>query len=253
MSDSRHWAWPLLIGVLAAIGILLAIADIAAGAKWPNPMSDALVGPGVVVKAGVPASATPATQTVRFDRTGVGEKFVFDSPIGGFGPLNPYQAVRAFLSSGAGLALLALAGLVVFPARARSAVERLEDRHGTEIALGAGLVMVLLTLAAITLLRFTLVFLAVVPIVLFVALIAALFGIACISLAIGRLLRRRLRLPSVHPLIAALAGSLVVFDLAVIPYAGVFAFAAAAMAGLGLAVVTRFGSAAGWSFGDLNW
>jgi len=253
VSDSRHWAWPLLIGVLAAIGILLAIADIAAGAKWPNPMSDALVGPGVVVKAGVPASATPGTQTVRFDRTGVGEKFVFDSPIGGFGPLNPYQAVRAFLSSGAGLALLALAGLVVFPARARSAVERLEDRHGTEIALGAGLVMVLLTLAAITLLRFTLVFLAVVPIVLFVALIAALFGIACISLAIGRLLRRRLRLPSVHPLIAALAGSLVVFDLAVIPYAGVFAFAAAAMAGLGLAVVTRFGSAAGWSFGDLNW
>ena len=26
-----------------------------------------------------------------------------------------------------------------------------------------------------------------------------------------------------------------------------------AMAGLGLAVVTRFGSAGGWAFGDLNW
>jgi len=60
-------------------------------------------------------------------------------------------------------------------------------------------------------------------------------------------------LASVHPLIAALAGALVVFDLAVIPYAGVFAFAALAMAGLGLAVVTRFGSAGGWSFGDLSW
>jgi hypothetical protein len=54
-------------------------------------------------------------------------------------------------------------------------------------------------------------------------------------------------------LVAALAGALVVFDLAVIPYAGVFAFAAVAMAGLGLAVVTRFGSSGGWSFGDLDW
>ena len=167
--------------------------------------------------------------------------------------VGPYQAVRAFLSSGAGLVLLALAGLVVFPTRARNAVDRLEGSHGAEIALGAGLVMILLTLAAITLLRFTLVFLAIVPIVLFTALIAALFGVACISLAIGRLLRRRLGLASVHPLIAALAGALVVFDLAVIPYAGVFAFAALAMAGLGLAVVTRFGSAGGWSFGDLSW
>jgi hypothetical protein len=45
----------------------------------------------------------------------------------------------------------------------------------------------------------------------------------------------------------------VVFDLAVIPYAGVIAFAAIAIAGLGLTVVTRFGSSAGWSFVDLDW
>src|SRR2546429_8547948 len=127
-------------------------------------MSDALVGPGVVVKTGVPASATPGTQTVRFDRTGVAEKFIFESPIGGLGPLNPYQAVRAFLSSGAGLVLLALAGLVGFPTRARNAGDRLEGSHGAEVALGAGLVVILLTLAAITLLRFTLGFLSNVPI-----------------------------------------------------------------------------------------
>jgi hypothetical protein len=83
--------------------------------------------------------------------------------------------------------------------------------------------------------------------------VAALFGTACISLAIGRLLHRRLRLPNVHPLVAAFAGALVVFDLAVIPYAGVFALVAVAVAGLGLTVVTRFGSAGGWSFGDLTW
>lgn len=254
MSDStrtrslRRYGWAILIGVLAVVGILLAVADISAGNRWPNPMSQALVGPAT--------GATPApnqTQAFRFDRSRVGDRLIFDFPIGGLGPISPYQALRAFLSNGAGLVLLALAALVVFPTRARNAVERLEARRGAEIALGAGIVMVLLTLASVTLLRFTLLFLAVVPLVLLVALVAGLFGIACISLAIGRLLHRRLKLPNVHPLVAALAGALVVFDLAVIPYAGVFTLAAVAMAGIGLAVVTRFGSAGSWSFVDLDW
>jgi hypothetical protein len=167
--------------------------------------------------------------------------------------LNPYQAVRAFLTNGAGLVLLALAGLILFPRRARNAVERLEASPGPAIALGAGLLLVLLTLGAVTLLRFTLLFLAVVPLVLAVVLVAALFGVGCISLAIGRQFHDRFHLPEAHPLIAALAGALVVFDLAVIPYAGVIALAAIAMAGLGLTVVTRFGSSNGWSFVDLDW
>jgi hypothetical protein len=242
----RRYSWAILIGVLAAVGILLAVANLAVDKRWPNPMAQVIVGPG-------PYGKIPPTQTLRFDRTRVGDKLVFESPIGGFGPLNPYQAVRAFLTNGAGLVLLALAGLIFFPRRARSAVERLEARPGPAIALGAGLVLVVLTLGVVTLLRFTLLFLAVVPLVLAVTLVAALFGVGCISLAIGRLLHRRLRLPNVHPLIAALAGALVVFDLAVIPYVGVVAFAAVAMAGLGLAVVTRFGSAGGWSFVDLDW
>ena len=235
-----------MIGALAVIGVLLALAD--TSNRLPNPMADAIVGPAAIANQ---RQAAPA-ETLRFNRRGGVDKVVFVTIVG-LGPLSPYQALRAFLSNGAGLVLLALAALVLFPSRARNAVERLESSHGAEIALGAGLVMVLLTLAAITLLRFTLLFLAVVPLVLLVALVAAMFGIACISLAIGRLLHRRLRLPSAHPLIAALAGALVVFDLAVIPYAGVFALAAVAMAGLGLAVVTRLGSASGWSFGDLNW
>jgi hypothetical protein len=246
----RRWSWAILIGVLAAAGILLTLADGAAPTRWPNPMAQALVGPAVV-KKGVPPTRSP--ETFRFDRTGVSEKFAFAAPFDGLGPLNPYVALRAFLTNGAGLVLLALAGLILFPGRARNAVERLEARYGAPISLGAGLVVVMLTLAAIGLLRFTLVFLAFVPIVLFVALFAALFGIACISLAIGRLFHHRLHLPDVHPLIASLAGALVVFDLAAIPYAGVFALAAVAMAGLGLAVFTRFGSPTGWSFSDLNW
>lgn len=244
----RRYGWVILIGILAAVGVLLALADISVGARWPNPLADVIVGRSSYTKQ----EAAPA-QTLRFDRTRVGERLIFESPIIGFGPLSPYQALRAFLSNGAGLVLLALAALVVFPGRARNAVERLEARHGAEISLGAGLVMVLLTLGAVTLLRFTLLFLAVVPLVLAVALVAALFGIACISFALGRLLHRRLHLPNAHPLIGALAGALVVFDLAVIPYAGVIAFAAVAMAGLGLAVVSRFGSASAWSFVDLDW
>lgn len=240
---NSRWTWPLLIAGLAVLGVVLAVADISIAAKWPTPFSEALVGPKYGTVTAVP---------MRFDRTGVSEKLLFAAPIGGFGPLSPYQALRAFLTNGAGLVLLALAALVAFPTRARSAVERLEDRHGIEIAIGAGLVLVLLTLAATTLLRFTLLFLAAVPLVLLVVLIAALFGIACISLAIGRLMTRRFKLPAVHPLVVALAGALVVFDLAVIPYAGVFALAAVAMAGLGLAVVTRFGSSSGWTFVDLN-
>ena len=244
---ARRYGWALLIGALAVAGVLLAVADISVDKHWPNPMSRVMVGPYRSVDQKL------TTQTLRFDRTRVGEKLVLESPILGFGPIDPYQALRAFLTNGAGLVLLALAGLILFPSRARNSVERLESRYGPAIAFGAGMILALLTVAVLTLLRFTLLFLAVVPLVVAVVLVAALFGIGCISLAIGRLIHHRLHLPNVHPLIAALAGALVVFDLAVIPYAGVIAFAAIAMAGLGLAVVTRFGSAGGWSFVDLDW
>ena len=255
MSDSpaphplRRWAWPLLIAGLAVVGILLALADISTEGKWPNPFAEVLVGP-VNLQHHVSAGKN---LTLRFDRTRVENRLIFAPPFNGLGPISPYAALRAFLTNGAGLVILALTALIVFPSRARNAVERLEGSYGPLIALLAGIVAVVLTIAAITLLRFTLLFLAVVPLVLLVALVAALFGVACIALAIGRLLRERFDLPSVHPLVAALAGALVVFDLAVIPYAGVFALAAVAMAGLGLAVVTRFGSAGDWTFGDLSW
>lgn len=246
MIAAQRYGWFILIGALAVAGILFAIADIAVGDTWPNPMEKVIVGPTVTTQK-------LHTVPMRFDRTRAGEQFVVESPIVGFGPINPYAALRAFLTNGAGLVLLALAGLILFPRRARNAVERLEGRSGVAIVLAAGLLLALLTIAGLSLLRFTLLFLAVVPLVVAVVLVAALFGIGCISLALGRLFHRRLHLPNVHPLIAALAGALLVFDLAVIPYAGVIAFGAIAAAGMGLAVVTRFGSASGWSFVDLDW
>jgi hypothetical protein len=244
-----RWGWAILIGGLALAGLLLALADIAIGPKWPQPLAGSVTAPGKFDGGRPPYGA----QTVRFEQRGPNQDFLIRSPIGLGIPLNPVQALRAFLSNGAGLVLLALAALIIFPARARTTVERLEGRHGIEIALAAGVAMFLLALATATLLRYTLVFLAVIPVLLIIVMGAALFGIACISLALGRLMHRRLRLAQVHPLVAALAGALVVFDLAVIPYAGVFVLAAFAIAGLGLAVVTRFGSSGGWSFGDLNW
>lgn len=243
------WGWPLVLGALALVGLLLAIADIAIDSPWTGPFAAAIVGPSPVTRA----IAGPTPNSQRFDRLRSGQRFAFAGPFGSRGPISPLQALRAVLSNGAGLIFLALAALALFPRRVRVAVERFELQRGPAIALAAGVATLLLALAAIILLRFTLIFLAVVPVVLVVALATALFGIACIAFALGRFVQRRLRLSETHPLFGALAGALVIFDLAVIPYAGIFALAVIAMAGLGLAVVTRFGSDSGWSVGDLTW
>jgi MFS family permease len=243
----RSWGWPIAIGLLALAGILLALADIALESPWQNPLATALLGPAVVTP--LPGrDAIPERGRIRYT-----DRFVLGNPIGRIERVSPVVALRAFLSNGAGLIFLALAALVLFPRRARVAVEKLEDRLGPAIALAAGVVTFLLALAAITLLGFTLIFLAVIPVVLLFAVAAALFGMACIALGLGRLLQRRLNLGNAHPLIAGLAGALIVFDLAVIPYVGILALAAVVLVGLGLAVVTRFGSESGWSFDDLSW
>ena len=65
----RRWAWPLLIGVLAAAGILLALADISAGGRWPNPLAEALVGPAAVQRH----SQSGQNVTLRFDRSRISE------------------------------------------------------------------------------------------------------------------------------------------------------------------------------------
>jgi hypothetical protein len=243
----RRWGWALLVAALAVLGVLLAIADTALYGPSLGPYATFLIGPSQVIS--LPLNS-PAPE--RFIRTRLPEHVPF-APFGRHVTFSPWQALRAFLSNGAGLVLLALGMLLLFPGRARVAVQRLEGRRGPEIALAAGVATFLLALGVVALLRFTLIFLAVIPAVLIVALAAAIFGVACIGLAFGRLLERRLGLGHAHPLLAALVGALVVFDLAVIPYIGAVALAAVAIGGLGLAVVTRFGSEAAWSFRDLDW
>jgi len=237
-----------LVATLAILGVVLAIADTALYGPSLGPYATFLIGPSQVIS--IPPQSGPPEH---FIRTRLPERVPFVAPFGRRVTFSPWQALRAFLSNGASLVLLALGVLLLFPGRARAAVQRLEGRHGPEVAVAAGVATFLLALGAIALLRFTLIFLAVIPAVFIVVLAAALFGIACISLGFGRFLQRRLGLGPAHPLLAALAGALVVFDLAVLPYIGAVALAAVAIGGLGLAVVTRFGSETGWSFRDLDW
>jgi hypothetical protein len=245
----RRWIWPVLIAALALIGVLLAIANIALNSPWLGPLSEAVVGPPIITTS----HDVRAPGSDRFERTRPIQAFAFRSPFRPIGSVSPLQGLRALLSNGAALILIALAILVVFPDRARGAVQRLEDRRGAAIALVAGVATLLLTLAALLLLRFTLVFLVLIPVLVAAAVAVAVFGIACIALALGRLMQHRLGLGATHPLLASLAGALVVFDLALIPYAGLVWLVALVVAGLGIAVVTRFGSETGWSFADLKW
>lgn len=244
-----RWGWPIVIALLAVIGVALALADIALNSPWLGPLSEAVVGPGVITTS----HNVRAPGSDRFERTRSIQAFTFQSPFRPVGAVSPLQGLRALLSNGAALMLIALAVLVVFPDRARGAVQRLEDRRGAAIALVAGVATLLLTLAALLLLRFTLIFLVLIPVLIAAAVAVSVFGIACIALALGRLMQHRLGLGTTHPLVASLAGTLIVFDLVVIPYAGLVALAAVVIAGLGIAVVTRFGSETGWSFADLKW
>ena len=247
-ATTQRWGWPILVVGLATLGVLLTIADTALYGPSLGSYATFVIGPSEVKTISSPGQVPERIVRTRFpDRT------VFTGPFGRLGPTSPLQAFRAFLSNGAALVLLALGVLLLFPNRARVAVQRLERPYGLAIALAAGVATFLLALGGVALLRFTLFFLAVIPAVLIVTLAVALFGIACIGLALGRYLQRRLRLSPAHPLLVALAGALVVFDLAVIPYLGAVALALIAIGGLGVAVVTRFGSETGWSFNDLNW
>lgn len=248
LKSSRRVAWSIVIAALAVLGVFLALANMSLDTPLLGPFSEAVVGPRLIA-GGV--QRLPATD--RFERDKNIQTFTFSSPFRPIPPVSPLQALRALLSNGAGLIFIALAVLVVFPTRARTAVQRLEARNGPFIAVAAGIATLLLTLAALLLLRFTLIYLVLIPVLLAIAVAVAIFGLACIALALGRQLERRFDLGAAHPLVVSLAGTLIVFDLAVIPYAGVFALAALAIAGLGLAVVSRFGSEAGWSFADLRW
>jgi hypothetical protein len=147
--------------------------------------------------------------------------------------------------------LLCLAALVALPGRVRVAVERLEAPRGMLRAYAAGAAAALLVAAVSLLFRYTFLLIGIAPLLWLAAALATVFGLACLGLYTGRRLARRLG--GVHPLVAALTGILLILDAALVPYLGWLFAAAAALVGLGVAAMTRFGSPRGWSLDELRW
>jgi hypothetical protein len=115
----------------------------------------------------------------------------------------------------------------------------------------AGAVTAILVGATSLLLRYTFVIVGAAPLLWFGAILALAFGVAGLGVYAGRRLQRLIgRAPA---LLTCVAGVVLVVDLALIPFAGWLFGALAATAALGVAVVTRFGSADGWSLESLDW
>jgi hypothetical protein len=227
------WTWPSVIAALAIVAILLAVAD----SLW--------------LRDWVPFSLPRPRPASELSQVPPGRRFV--GPMGPRPPLAPTQGLFSFwwfLSVGVAFLLSATAALVLFPARARTAVERLEAPGGLLTALAAGIASVLLLVGALFVLRATFFLLPLVPVLLALAALGTVFGLACLALALARRLRRRMG--PAHPLLLASTGLLVFFDVALIPFAGWLALALAAAAALGLSVITRLGSSPGWSIEELN-
>jgi len=228
------WAWPSLVAALAVLAVLLAVADSVWLRDWlPQP--------------------TPRVRPLpRFGGLPPGRGFI------GLAPGRPQLPLTEglfsfwwFFSTGVAFVLAGLAALVLFPARARVAVERLESPGGLVAAVVAGIASALLLAGALFVLRVTFFLLPLVPVVLALAAMGALFGVACMGLFVARFARRRLG--GANPILLAFTGLLAIFDLALIPFAGWVALAVFVVAGLGLAVITRLGSAPGWAVEELNW
>ena len=231
-----RWGWPLLISGLVVAGGLLAWADSEAfRALFPHPFPQVRPrGAFRPPQVDIPVAGTPIP------------RFIFAS----LGPVGGIYTFWWFLAAGAGMVLLVLAVLVAMPARARRAAERV---HPAMLSLffAAGVATVLLVFAVSELMRLTFILLSLVPFLWAISLLGVVFGIGGLALALGRWLRTRLG--DVHPLVAAFAAALALFDLALVPVAGWIVLAAVAIVALGVAVVTRLGSPGGWSLEELEW
>jgi hypothetical protein len=228
---ARTWIWLGLIVALVAVGMLLAWVDSLILERWI----------GEYLHLQVPRKVSEMPR-LRLRRLGFG-------PVGKLG-YQPFSFTW-FLSLGFVLSLVSLAVSAVFPVRVRVAVERLESGGGPVVATVAGLVTVVLVAALAFTLRHNLVLFGLVPLLSLVAAVLAAFGLACIGFAAGRRLRRLLG--PANAFVCALAGTLLVYDLILVPVAGWVLAALVLLAALGLAVVTRMGSEVAWNFEELDW
>jgi hypothetical protein len=232
-------SWIAVLACLLAVGAGLALAD------------------AVILHPLLPSPSTPSDLPGRLAaarRGGPG----FDPSLPGFGlglgfglRDRPGFGYAWLLSTAAILTGGGIAAALLMPARVRVAVERIEAPGGLLRILLAGAVTVILVGATSLLLRYTFVIVGAAPLLWFGAILALAFGVAGLGVFAGRRLQRFIgRAPA---LLTCVAGVVLVVDLALIPFAGWLFGALAATAALGVAVVTRFGSADGWSLESLDW
>lgn len=229
-----RWRWPSLLAGLLLIAVLLALVD----SNW--------------LRDWFPQAARPRSLVPLVDGQ-AGDRRALILLAGTTAPprTEGLYSFWWFLTAGVAFIVAALAALVLFPARVRVAVERLESPGGIVLALAAGVASALLLAATVFVFRVTFFLLPLVPVLLVVTALAAVFGVASVGLTVGRLLRSRAG--QANPLLLAFTGVLFLFDLALIPFAGWLALGALLLVGLGIAVITRLGSAPGWSVEELNW
>jgi hypothetical protein len=228
------WRWPSLLAGLLILAVALAVVDSAWLREWfPNAPAPRPLFPLI--------EPTPARR-----RT-----LLLLARAGSAPRTEGLYSFWWFVSAGVAFVVAAMAAIVLFPRRVRLAVERLESPGGLGLALAAGFASALLFAGAVFVFRVTFFLLPLVPVVLVLAAVGAVFGVACVGFSIGR--RLRSWLGGAGPLLLAFTGVLALFDLALIPFAGWLALAVLLLVGLGVAVITRLGTAPGWSVEELNW
>jgi hypothetical protein len=234
------WRWVALLAGLLLVAVLLAWADSTLfRSLFPQPFP-------APRRGGIRGGVLPALP----GGLGPGDEARPASVFVGLGPVGGFFTFWWFLATGAGSILLALSVLALVPARARRAAQRLSPAELPWMIV-AGIAAILLAVAVTVLMRMTFVLLTLAPVIVAGVAGGVLFGVAVLALAIGR--RVGARLGPAPVLIPALAGLLFFFDLALVPVLGWLALLLVAITGLGVAVLTRLGSAVGWGLHDLKW
>jgi hypothetical protein len=233
-----RWSWAALLAALVVLAVLLAWADSTVlRPLFPEPFEPPR-------RAGFrPPTSLPLSPALL-------PPLRMDQVLGRFGRAGGLYSFWWFLSVGASMILLTMAVVVSVPMRARRAAERVGAAALPQL-LVAGIATVMLGLAASVLLRVSFVLLSVAPLLWAAGALGAVFGLSALSLAAGRWLRARLG--PAPPLLGPLAGLLVLFDISLVPVVGWVVLAIVAATALGLAVLTRLGSATGWALEELNW
>jgi len=228
-----RWGWIAVLAGLVVLAVLLAWAD------------------ATVFRPAFPQTFEPPRRTGFRPPVPPGLPFApFRLDFRGLGRVGGLFTFWWFLSVGAGVIVVTLGLLAALPLRARRAAERVRPAT-LPVMLAAGFAAALLGLAVTVLLEVTFVLLSFVPLVWAVVAISVVFGEAAMVLAFGRWLRDLIG--PAPPLVGALAGLLVLVDVGLVPVLGWLVLVVVAVMSLGLSVLTRMGSPAGWSFEELNW